>query len=61
MFHPAIGATGTGRADDRMEAAKLRHVTTPGRSPGVVTRTRLPDSAAGLRADGQTREARERT
>ena len=35
--------------------------TTPGRSPGVVTRTRLPDRAAGLRADGQTREAREST
>ena len=29
--------------------------------PGVVTRTRPPDSAAGLRADGQTREAREST
>jgi hypothetical protein len=28
---------------------------------GVVTRTRPPDSAAGLRADGQTREAREST
>jgi hypothetical protein len=59
--HPAIGATGTGRADEHAETgwkrARLRHVTTPGRSPGVVTRTRPPDSAAGLRADGQTREA----
>jgi hypothetical protein len=25
--------------------------------PGVVSRTGLPDRAAGLRADGQTREA----
>ena len=56
LAQPALAARTTG-----WKRAKLCHVTTPGRSPGVVTRTRLPDSAAGLRADGQTREARERT
>jgi hypothetical protein len=38
--------------DNRLPLSALRPRESV--SPGAVTRTRLPDSAAGLRAEGQT-------